>query len=79
MPMSSWKRRPNRVKDQIQARSHLLVLSARSETALDRATHRLREFSKSNAPVNMDDVAYTLQVGRKAFSHRRILICSGPG
>jgi acyl transferase domain-containing protein/acyl carrier protein len=57
--------------------SHLLVLSARNETALDLATQRLREFAKRNAAVNMGDVAYTLQVGRIAFSHRRILVCSG--
>jgi len=57
--------------------SHLLVLSARTETALDLATQGLLEFAKSNAPVNMGDVAYTLQVGRQPYSHRRILVCTG--
>ncbi|PYK01940.1 MAG: hypothetical protein DME23_02920 [Verrucomicrobia bacterium] len=55
---------------------HLLILSARTETALDQATHRLREFLNSNGPVNMSDVAYTLQIGRKALPHRRCLVCA---
>src|SRR5437660_11721285 len=57
--------------------SHLLLLSAKTEKALDLATLRLLEFAKNNDPVNMADVAYTLQVGRKRFSHRRILVCTG--
>jgi len=54
---------------------HLLILSAKTETALDQATHRLREFLKRNDSVSMGDVAYTLQVGRKAYPHRRCLVC----
>jgi acyl transferase domain-containing protein/acyl carrier protein len=52
----------------------LLILSAKTETALRQATHRLREFLIRNDSVNMSDVAYTLQIGRKAFSHRRSLV-----
>jgi acyl transferase domain-containing protein len=55
---------------------HLLILSAKSETALDQATHRLREFLIRNESVNMSDVAYTLQSGRKTFPHRRCLVCA---
>ena len=55
---------------------HLLILSARTETALDQATHRLREFLNRNGSLNMSDVAYTLQIGRKAFPHRRCLVCA---
>jgi acyl transferase domain-containing protein len=55
----------------------LLVLSAKTETALDHATNRLRQFLVRNESVNMCDVAYTLQVGRKAFPHRRSLIGTG--
>ena len=54
---------------------HLLVLSAKTETALDQATHRLRDFLNGNDSVNMSDVAYTLQMGRKALPHRRCLVC----
>jgi acyl transferase domain-containing protein/acyl carrier protein len=55
---------------------HLLILSAKTETALDQAAHRLREFLNRNDSVNMRDVAYTLQIGRKAFAHRRVLVCA---
>src|SRR5688572_32434565 len=34
---------------------HLLVLSAKTETALDQATNRLREFLVRNEPVNLSD------------------------
>ena len=54
----------------------LLVLSARTETALDAAAGRLLEHLKNpefQAGLNLADVAYTLQVGRRAFRHRRVL------
>ena len=55
---------------------YLLVLSAKNEKTLDLATQNLREFLKSGEPVNMNDVSYTLQVGRKAYSHRRFVVCN---
>lgn len=54
----------------------LLVLSAKTETALVQATDRLRAFLSANERVSMTDVAHTLQVGRKAMPHRRYLVCS---
>ncbi len=56
-------------------RRHLLVFSAKSPVALDATTNRLEQFLKSNAAVKMEDVAFTLQTGRKEFAHRRVLIC----
>ncbi len=53
----------------------LLCLSARSESALDRATSRLTQFLRENPGVNLADAAYTLQLGRREFSHRRTLAC----
>jgi acyl transferase domain-containing protein len=55
---------------------HLLTLSAKTETALDHATHRLREYLERHDSVNMSDVAFTLQAGRKAFPQRRCLVCA---
>ena len=54
---------------------HLLVLSARTETALDKAAEKLLAYLKKNPDINLSNVAYTLQVGRKAFAYRRILVC----
>jgi len=54
---------------------NIVVLSAKTETALDQTTDRLRAFLSANDSVSMSDVAHTLQVGRKAWPHRRYLVC----
>jgi acyl transferase domain-containing protein/acyl carrier protein len=54
---------------------HLLTLSAKTETALDQATANLAAHLKQHPESNLADVAYTLQVGRKTFSHRRAVVC----
>jgi acyl transferase domain-containing protein/acyl carrier protein len=53
----------------------LLLLSAQTSTALDTMTTNLVEHLKQHPDLNLADVAYTLQVGRKAFNHRRMMIC----
>jgi acyl transferase domain-containing protein len=52
----------------------LLILSATSESALDKATQRLREFLMDNESIDIADAAYTLQMGRKEFSHRTCVV-----
>jgi acyl transferase domain-containing protein/NADP-dependent 3-hydroxy acid dehydrogenase YdfG/acyl carrier protein len=52
----------------------LLVLSARSHTALDTATARLAQHLEDHPEVSLADVAYTLQVGRKEHAHRRLVV-----
>lgn len=54
---------------------HLLPLSARSASALDVATARLRAHLARDERDALEDIAYTLQVGRRHFPHRRILWC----
>lgn len=53
----------------------LLMLSAKTSSALDTATTNLVEHLKQNFQLNLADVAYTLQVGRREFEHRRIVVC----
>ncbi len=55
----------------------LLVLSAKTPAALDRVTENFTRFLREHNDINLPDVAYTLQVGRKAFSYRRIIYCRG--
>jgi phthiocerol/phenolphthiocerol synthesis type-I polyketide synthase E len=57
--------------------ANLLILSAETERALDQSTQRLLKFLAANESANLRDVAYTLQVGRRAFAHRRTLVCAG--
>ncbi|MCP3140919.1 type I polyketide synthase [Pyxidicoccus xibeiensis] len=57
----------------------LLVLSARSHTALDTATARLAQHLEDHPEAALADVAYTLQVGRKAHAHRRLVVVKDSG
>jgi amino acid adenylation domain-containing protein len=56
---------------------HLLVLSARTPTALERATAELADWLESHPGLLLTDVAFTLQTGRRAFEHRRAVLCRG--
>lgn len=53
----------------------LLVLSARTSTALEQASTNLVAHLKQHGDLDLADVTHTLQIGRKAFPHRRMLVC----
>ncbi|UCH93133.1 MAG: acyltransferase domain-containing protein, partial [Candidatus Aminicenantes bacterium] len=67
---------------------HLILLSAKTPSALDKMTKNLTEYFKENLlnrgnhenPTNpgptLADAAYTLQVGREAFAYRQVLGCA---
>jgi len=57
---------------------HLLPLSARTPAALEAATDRLAAHLRAHPEQELADVAYTLQVGRRAFEHRRVLVARDP-
>ncbi|MEM8828372.1 MAG: beta-ketoacyl synthase N-terminal-like domain-containing protein [Cyanobacteria bacterium P01_G01_bin.19] len=57
-------------------RPSLLVISAKTETALSTATDNLVSYLQKNPDVDLADVAYTLQIGRKAFNYRRMVIAT---
>jgi polyketide synthase PksN len=56
----------------------IFPLSARNEEQLRHAADRLKAFVEkhrdSASPPSLDDIAFTLQVGRKSFDHRVALI-----
>jgi len=54
--------------------SELLVVSARSETALAAARGNLAAHLRSGLQSSLADVAYTLQAGRRAFEHRSFVV-----
>jgi amino acid adenylation domain-containing protein len=54
---------------------HLLLLSAKTETALESATDNLVSHLTEHRELKIADVAYTLHAGRRHFSHRRALVC----
>ena len=51
----------------------MLLLSAKTRSALDRATAHLSQYLRSEH--NLADVAYTLSVGRRVFNYRRLVVC----
>ncbi|MGJ5676051.1 MAG: SDR family NAD(P)-dependent oxidoreductase [Nostochopsis sp.] len=53
----------------------LILLSAKTSTALETTTANLATYLQQYPDMSLPDVAYTLQVGRKAFDHRRMVVC----
>ncbi|MBV9789976.1 MAG: polyketide synthase, partial [Chloroflexi bacterium] len=58
----------------ITDRPQLLVLSARSEAALDTATAQLQAALAAQPDLALTDVAWTLQQGRTPLAYRRALV-----
>jgi phthiocerol/phenolphthiocerol synthesis type-I polyketide synthase E len=54
----------------------LVLLSAKTTTALDSITINLANHLKQNHDLNIADVTYTLQVGRRSFNQRRMTVCA---
>ncbi|MEO8429874.1 MAG: amino acid adenylation domain-containing protein [Acidobacteriota bacterium] len=56
----------------------LIVLSAKTEPALDAATANLARHFADHPETDLASAAWTLQTGRKVFAHRRTFVCSDP-
>ncbi|MEV0123623.1 SDR family NAD(P)-dependent oxidoreductase [Streptomyces sp. NPDC050703] len=56
----------------------LLVLSARTPTALDTLTDALADHFDAAPGTDIADAAYTLAMGRRAHRYRRAVICADP-
>ena len=55
----------------------LILLSAKTQAALDEMTRKLAEHLEKHPHINLADAAYTLQVGRSAFQYRKMFVCAG--
>ncbi|MEH2206138.1 MAG: condensation domain-containing protein [Nostoc sp.] len=62
-------------KESVSRPWQLLVISAKTQTALESATTNLANYLVQHPDSNLADIAYTLQVGRRNFNHRRALLC----
>ncbi|SFI32157.1 MULTISPECIES: type I polyketide synthase [unclassified Bacillus (in: firmicutes)] len=56
--------------------NHLLLLSAKTETALETMTDNLKDFIRKHPKVPIEDIAHSLQVGRKQFPYRKTVVFS---
>jgi acyl transferase domain-containing protein/acyl carrier protein len=67
---------PPQAESAPSARSwHVIPLSAKTPEALEAASERLRRFFAEHPQTCLADAAYTSQLGRTAFRHRRVLVC----
>lgn len=69
---------PARAPSPIAEGAQILTLSARSAAALQRVGDGLASYLEANPSANLADVAYTLQVGRRQFHHRRAVPARDP-
>jgi len=53
----------------------LLLFSAKTSTALESITTNIIDHLQQHSCLNLADVAYTLQMGRRAFNYRRMVVC----
>ncbi|MBB5960724.1 acyl transferase domain-containing protein [Saccharothrix tamanrassetensis] len=67
---------PPRPPRQGVEREELLVLSAKTATALDALTDRLHEHLRAHPDLPLADVAGTLRAGRRELPHRRALVAT---
>lgn len=66
---------PQRPAEPRQARPYqVLPVSAKTEAAADRAFANLAGHLHAHPEVNLADVAFTCQIGRHGFQHRRVLV-----
>ncbi|PYX84385.1 MAG: polyketide synthase, partial [Acidobacteria bacterium] len=57
---------------------HLLLLSAKTSTGLEKMLSNLGVFVERHSEHNLADVAFTLATGRRRFAHRCMLVCRQP-
>ncbi|ELR97617.1 type I polyketide synthase [Gloeocapsa sp. PCC 73106] len=65
---------PEQISHLKEGNYYLFLLSAKTQTALDTATTNLVEYLQQHPEINLADVAYTLQVGRRTFDYRRLVV-----
>lgn len=54
----------------------LFVLSARTKNGLNKTIQEMSSYLEENPEVDLNQVAYALQMGRKPFAYRKMLIAS---
>lgn len=59
---------------ELERAAHLIVLSAKTEPALERASANLADHLAARPALALADVEWTLQAGRTAFAHRRAVV-----
>jgi amino acid adenylation domain-containing protein len=67
---------PPQIQTSSASRPHqLLLLSAKTATALEQQTINLKDYLQQHPELNLADVAFTLQQGRRGCDYRRSIVC----
>jgi acyl transferase domain-containing protein/acyl carrier protein len=66
---------PTQAPSELSRPWQLLVLSAKTPSALATATSNLATYFEQHPDSNFADVAYTLSRSRQAFKHRQMFVC----
>lgn len=74
MIMEEAPKMPNSATE-AEDKEHLILLSAHSENALKNNIDSLRNHLQANPETAINDLAYTLQIGRKQFDYKRAITC----
>ncbi|MFD2171047.1 amino acid adenylation domain-containing protein [Tumebacillus lipolyticus] len=67
---------PVQQSESSERNSHLLILSAKTPSALQKMAQRLADHLTVAPEIELADVAYTLQLGRAEFEHRFAVRCA---
>ena len=73
--LEEW--RENGTRETEDNRHCLLLLSGKTESALEKMTKNLADHFKKTPGIHLADAAYTLALGREAFEYRKTVGCSG--
>jgi len=73
--VDSLARRTDTAHD-AQRKYQLILLSAKTPTALEKITADLVDHFKEQPGIDLADAAYTLQVGRRSSQYRKMTMCS---
>jgi acyl transferase domain-containing protein/acyl carrier protein len=65
---------PETKRAETHRQPNVLVLSAKTDTALNSLTENLKRYVEKNPDLELNDIAYTCQTGRKSFRHRRFVV-----
>lgn len=65
---------PQAIQGEDERSQQLLILSAKTKTALDQASENLASAFETNASLDIADAAYTLAQGRRTMTHRRAVV-----
>ncbi|BFM41379.1 hypothetical protein CFS9_00200 [Flavobacterium sp. CFS9] len=67
---------PQKDKNETKETSHLFLFSAKSKSSLQNYLLKFKEFLKNENDIALEEVAYTLQTGKRHFDYRAAISCT---